>query len=782
MDQSLTGAETIEEPATQTDSSGEGLKNYDSEHLMDVTSDEQFSPSQEEVPAWSEWLTVERALYGLFFVVAGLLRFGDLFGQPLSSLEATNAWLAWLSVFGTPDLHDDVSSSLTPSSPFLHTLLRLSFLLSGDGDIVVRAIPALVGTLLVLIPWLLRGFLGRRVALIMSLLLTLDSWLVTFGRLADGAIFSVTLGLLTLTALLQLSRVKTDTGAKRWLTIASICGGLLLVSGAQAWSFLPVLLLFAFFFLVGREKEVDSSESTNILSRNTAFEQLDVDGRRDDILVVGSDLDDRIDNKVEGEASAVEANGEGGEDDIAKLFAKADLSEFRMTSDETEDDVKVADIKHGKANTLEGRASRENSDSRETDEITDDELASDEQPREQVSIAPFLLLIATAVLGATSWLTEPAGFGYVSSSLSLWVSQLFGGEGTDYPLSWVLLRIIVDHPFLLIFGLAGLFLFWADPGNLEHEAGRWRHFLMLWTLWGLLLVVVPGRGPFSFLMLGIPLLFLTAYVVDFILQQLKNEQLGWDSAAFVLTVTILLVAGRFFWLALVSRNQFDRSIGLATLVIVLVLCISALLFGLWASWRLSLSLIGLFSALILLLVTSSSMWQLSHSFDLKTPDGLFVDVSAPDVRQLATNIATISAQRAGDPGEMPIQIQSGAGPDPVLGWYLRSMRRLTWVPAPAPDERDENLLVTMPDLFVESEEPEGYFGSDYRVRLRWLTSNLPRYEAIAAQTGEGNARSVSDSLSLRWSQQWQPLLRWMLYRKIDTMPEEQSVTLWIPGY
>ncbi|MBV7329523.1 hypothetical protein KFU94_15005 [Chloroflexi bacterium TSY] len=771
MDQSLTADETIEESVDQTTTTVEEPDDNDSEHGLDVTIDEQISPNQVADPALAEWLTVERALYCLFFVTAGLLRFGGLFGQPLSLLEATNAWLAWLSVFSTPELHESVSSSLTPSSPLLHTLLRLSFWLSGDGDVVVRAIPALVGTALVLIPWLLRDFLGRWVALILALLFTLDPWLVTFSRLADGAIFSVALGLLSLASLLCVSQAKTIGVSKRWWTIASLCGGLLLVSGTQAWSFLPVLFLFALFFLLGRERDVDSKQSASILSRDTVLEQLNTDNG--------------IDNEMENKASSIEANEEGREEAIAKLFAEADLSEFRMTFDAEGDDSKFDDtaFDHTEKEQIDGPEDHTpRSDGRETRKRIDDGLVSDEQNREQGLFTPILLLIAIAVLGATSWLTEPAGLGYISSSLSRWISQLFGGEAIAYPLSWVLLRLIVDQPLLLVFGSVGVLLFWATLGNFESETGRWKSFLMLWTLWGLFLVAAPGRSPFSFLILGIPLIFLTAHVGDYILQQLKQQQLGWDSAAFVFTATILFIAGLFFWIALVSRNQFDRSIGIATFVIVLVLFISVVLFGLWANWRLSLLLTGLFAASLLLLVTSSSMWQLSHSFDLKAPDGLFAEVSDPDVRQLATNIATISAQRAGDPGEMPLQVQSGAGPDPVLGWYLHSMRRLTWVPAPAPDERAANLLITMPKLFVESDGPEGYFGSDYRIHLSWMPANLPRYQATADQAGGDNAFSTSDSLSLRWSQQWQPLLRWMLYRKIDAMPQEQSVTLWIPGY
>ena len=46
----------------------------------------------------ANWLTVERALYGVLGLVALGLRFFALGEQPLNWLEAANAWPAWLAL------------------------------------------------------------------------------------------------------------------------------------------------------------------------------------------------------------------------------------------------------------------------------------------------------------------------------------------------------------------------------------------------------------------------------------------------------------------------------------------------------------------------------------------------------------------------------------------------------------------------------------------------------------------------------------------------------------
>jgi hypothetical protein len=206
-------------------------------------------------------LTVEHLLYLLALLVAFGLRFVHLGAAPLSPHEAAQAWPAWLAATGT-----QVADAPVPNSPLFFGLQSWLFFLTGGNDVLARLLPALAGTALVLLPWWWRPWLGRGAALAVAFLLALDPWLLALSRTGDGTLLSIGLGLLVLTALWQwlaaphlgLSATQafgTQTSssapsaappvaAERTLAVSL---ALLLVSGPLAWSWLPVLALFAWY-------------------------------------------------------------------------------------------------------------------------------------------------------------------------------------------------------------------------------------------------------------------------------------------------------------------------------------------------------------------------------------------------------------------------------------------------------------------------------------------------------------------------------------------------------
>ena len=84
--------------------------------------------------------------------------------RPLLPLEATNAWAAWLAVHPpavASAANVQIAGDLVPSSALLYSLHSLLFWTLDGGDALARWLPALAGTLLVLLPWALRRQLGR---------------------------------------------------------------------------------------------------------------------------------------------------------------------------------------------------------------------------------------------------------------------------------------------------------------------------------------------------------------------------------------------------------------------------------------------------------------------------------------------------------------------------------------------------------------------------------------------------------------------------------------------
>ncbi len=187
--------------------------------------------------------TLEQALYGLLLVAALFLRFFRLgTASLLNPWEAGQAWAAWAGAFGQEGM-----LAVTATSPLLYTGQRLLFwLTSGGGEGWARAWPALTGSLLVLLPWLLRERLGKPAALLLALLFATDPWLLTFSRTGDGAILSAGLALLLLAGMTGSDSLAPQ--AKSWLAVGT---ALFLLSGPLAWLLLPVLLWALLLFGIG---------------------------------------------------------------------------------------------------------------------------------------------------------------------------------------------------------------------------------------------------------------------------------------------------------------------------------------------------------------------------------------------------------------------------------------------------------------------------------------------------------------------------------------------------
>jgi len=559
---------------------------------------------------------VEQALYGLLLLVALLLRFLRLgSATPLNPLEAGQAWAAWADTFAQSGVF-----SAPAHSPLLYTAQRFLFwLTAGGSDGWARFLPALAGALLVLLPWLLRGSLGRSGALALALLLAVDPWLLTFSRMADGGIFSAGLGLLLLAAFTQPENVSSN--GPRWLAGAV---GLFLISGPLAWLLLPVLV------------------------------------------------------------------GAGW------LFGAASLWP-----------------------TEQGERSR-------------------------------LLTIAgvTIVVGATGFLSHWDGLGNISASLSVALSSLTADAG--YPLGWGFVRLAVDQPLLLLVGMAGLGAFWVRPTADGWGDGRWRLLLTGWLVWGLLLLLLPGRNPAALLIAGLPLLLSAAHTAARLLAY-ATRQVHWqDGSLIAATLAVLLVTTAFWtnhynsqW----SNGDFDR----LTLFFYGIVPILVLFFIWWAGWHTSSQILVLVGLPLLLLASVGSGWAINQPGDTTKGSALFAQSSQPGLKMLTDDVARLSSLRAIDPHEALVLVDVAPGLRPLLGWELRSMRRLRFVESVDPALLTDRAALVLSDAAAVAALPAGYRGSRYPVVTGWLPTDLTGASTVA---------------------------RWILLRELKTTPPTTSVVLW----
>jgi prepilin signal peptidase PulO-like enzyme (type II secretory pathway) len=286
--------------------------------------------------------------------------------------------------------------------------------------------------------------------------------------------------------------------------------------------------------------------------------------------------------------------------------------------------------------------------------------------------------------------------------------------------------------------------------------------------------------------LGLPLLLLTAFALDALMSRYPRD-LDWrEAGAVVLTLVILMVSGTLWLTALLANRTYDPVLAQATLVIFGLGLAILVAFAVWANRSDAAWVAAALLTLLLVTVYVRSSWKLNFANVVIEPAGWQATMAHPEVRLLANDIETLSSHRAGDPHELPVQVQVAsyvtgddrvvpARPDPVLGWELRNMRNLTWVTAPLvqADSVPLPLVITSAtasDDPAQLDLPDSYAGSRYHVDRWWLPRTL-----VQQSTGLDEGES---GLAQRWALRVQPWWRWMVYRETTEAPRTRDVILW----
>jgi len=189
----------------------------------------------------SSRLKNEGWLYWLAFLIAIGFRFIQLGASPLSDSEATLALQALYIAQGQGPLLDP--------QPAYILFTSILFAITESTNFMARFVPALVGSLLVFVPYLFREKLNPRPALILAFLIAFDPGLVALSRQANGTILAVTFLLFA---------------AGMWINgrfiPAGVFAGLALLSGPSLWAGLLTLGL-TWIFRRGMEPKPSAEES-----------------------------------------------------------------------------------------------------------------------------------------------------------------------------------------------------------------------------------------------------------------------------------------------------------------------------------------------------------------------------------------------------------------------------------------------------------------------------------------------------------------------------------------
>jgi len=133
-------------------------------------------------------LSLEAGLYLLALAAALLMRLAILGQHPLSEVEAGYAWQSYQAAGG--------ASFLMTGQPAYVQLTAALFYLLGSGDVIARLLPGIVGSAVVLIPYLLRERIGHKAALAAAFGLALDPVSIAISRQAGSP--AMALGFLAL--------------------------------------------------------------------------------------------------------------------------------------------------------------------------------------------------------------------------------------------------------------------------------------------------------------------------------------------------------------------------------------------------------------------------------------------------------------------------------------------------------------------------------------------------------------------------------------------------------
>ena len=181
-----------------------------------------------------EWVT-----YGLLVLVAAVMRLWDLGSRALHHDESLHSFFSWELFDGRGFIHN----------PMMHGPLQFEanaaiFFAFGDSDYTSRVLYAVMGTILVAVPILLRKRLGRLGALLVSAMLAFSPVMLYFSRFARNDIL---MAVWTLGLIMTMWRY-IDEGKNRYLYIAS--GLLAFAFATKETSYLVTVILCLFLFVI----------------------------------------------------------------------------------------------------------------------------------------------------------------------------------------------------------------------------------------------------------------------------------------------------------------------------------------------------------------------------------------------------------------------------------------------------------------------------------------------------------------------------------------------------
>ncbi|MBI2863327.1 MAG: TIGR03663 family protein [Chloroflexi bacterium] len=188
-------------------------------------------------------LNWEIAAYAALVLVAATLRFWDLGTRALHHDESLHALYSYYLFSGRGYQHDPMMHG-----PFQFHAIALGYFLFGVSDYTARIVPALFGTVLVALPYFLRGFLGRTGAILAAVMLTFSPDMLYYSRFARNDIYIAVWTMLLVIALWRYVAERRNS----YLYIAAAVVSLSFATKEVAFITLAIFIPFMLVLGIGR--------------------------------------------------------------------------------------------------------------------------------------------------------------------------------------------------------------------------------------------------------------------------------------------------------------------------------------------------------------------------------------------------------------------------------------------------------------------------------------------------------------------------------------------------
>lgn len=182
---------------------------------------------------WLQRLTLEHGLYILIFLLSILMHVWGLGERAMHHDETLHADYSYSVLRGLGFTHDPLLHG-----PFLYFWTAFVYFLFGDSDLTARLAAALFGSVLTVLPFLMRREMGRGAALAASVLMLISPVIMYVGRFIRHDIFAVTFEMLTFVAVVRY----LSTRRPRWLYVGAASLGLMFTTMETVYLYLVIFV------------------------------------------------------------------------------------------------------------------------------------------------------------------------------------------------------------------------------------------------------------------------------------------------------------------------------------------------------------------------------------------------------------------------------------------------------------------------------------------------------------------------------------------------------------